>query len=100
MDAIRAYTYNGAYAAFDEEKLGSIEPGKLADLIIINDNSLLVQTEAIKELEVVRIKMDGKTVYKKLLDRGLVVPLSFVVIEIIHGFVLISAELCNQTVFL
>lgn len=65
MDAIRAYMYNGAYAAFDEEKLGSIEPGKLADLIIINDNILLVQTEEIRELEVVRTIRDGKTVYKK-----------------------------------
>lgn len=64
MDAIRAYTYNGAYAAFDEEKLGSIEPGKLADLIIINDNILLVQTEEIRELGV-RTIMDGKTVYMK-----------------------------------
>ena len=64
MDAIRAYTYNGAYAAFDEEKLGSIELGKLADLIIINDNILLVQTEEIRELGV-RTIMDGKTVYMK-----------------------------------
>ena len=64
MDAIRAYTYNGSYAAFDEEKLGSIEPGKLADLIIINDDILLVQTEEIRELGV-RTIMDGKTVYMK-----------------------------------
>jgi predicted amidohydrolase YtcJ len=65
MDAIRAYTYNGAYAAFDENKLGSIEMGKLADLIILNDDILSVPVENIVGLEVVRTIMDGKTVYEK-----------------------------------
>ena len=35
MDAIRIYTWNGAYLGKDEDRLGSIEPGKLADLIVI-----------------------------------------------------------------
>ncbi|MBT7913069.1 amidohydrolase family protein, partial [Candidatus Bathyarchaeota archaeon] len=65
MEAIRAYTYNGAYAAFDENKLGSIEAGKLADLIILNDDILSVQNEKIMGLEVIRTIMDGITVYKK-----------------------------------
>lgn len=65
MEAIRAYTYNGAYAAFDEKKLGSIEPGKLADLVILNDDILSVSNEEIMGLEVIRTIIDGKTVYKK-----------------------------------
>ena len=65
MDAIRAYTFNGAYAAFDEDKLGSIEIGKLADLIILNDDILSVPVENIVGLEVIRTIMDGKTVYEK-----------------------------------
>ena len=65
MDAIRAYTFNGAYAAFDEDKLGSIEIGKLADLIILNDDILSVPVENIVGLEVVRTIMNGKTVYEK-----------------------------------
>jgi len=65
MDAIRAYTYNGAYAAFDEDRLGTIEPGKLADLIILNDDILSVPPEEIMGIEVVRTIMDGKTVYEK-----------------------------------
>ena len=65
MDSIKAYTYNGAYAAFDEDKLGSIEPGKLADLVILNDDILSVPHEEIMSLKVIRTIMDGKTVYKK-----------------------------------
>jgi predicted amidohydrolase YtcJ len=65
MDAIRAYTYNGAYAAFDEEKLGSIETGKLADLIVLSGDILSVPQDEIMELDVVRTIMDGKTVYRK-----------------------------------
>jgi predicted amidohydrolase YtcJ len=65
MDAIRSYTYNGAHASFDEDKLGSIEPGKLADLIILSDDILSVPSENIMDLEVIKTIMDGKTVYEK-----------------------------------
>ncbi len=65
MDSIKAYTYNGAYVAFDEDKLASIEPGKLADLVILNDDILSVPHEEIMSLKVIRTIMDGKTVYEK-----------------------------------
>ncbi len=64
MDAIRAYTINGAYAAFDEEKIGSIEVGKLGDLIVLSDDILSVPVEDLRNLRVVRTILDGKTVYQ------------------------------------
>lgn len=64
-DAIRSYTYNGAYAAFDEDKLGSIEPGKLADLIVLSDDILSIPNEKIMDMEVIKTILDGKTVYEK-----------------------------------
>ncbi len=65
MEAIRCYTYNAAYASFDEDKLGSIEPGKLADMIILSGDITSVPDEEIMGLEVVKTILDGKTVYEK-----------------------------------
>jgi len=64
-DAIRAYTYNGAYAAFDEDKLGSIEPGKFADMVVLSDVILNIPIDKISETEVLITIMNGKIVYKK-----------------------------------
>ena len=63
MDAIRVYTWNGAYLSKDEDKLGSIEPGKLADLIIIDRDITSVSPEELLETNVLMTIVDGKTVY-------------------------------------
>ncbi|MBW2179962.1 MAG: amidohydrolase family protein, partial [Deltaproteobacteria bacterium] len=64
MDAIRIYTYNGAYLSKDEAKLGSIEPGKLADLIIIDRDIAALPPEELLETRVLTTIVDGKTVYE------------------------------------
>jgi predicted amidohydrolase YtcJ len=38
MEALKMWTWNGAYLMFDEKNRGSIEPGKLADLVVITDD--------------------------------------------------------------
>jgi hypothetical protein len=38
LQVIDAYTRTGAYASFDEARFGAIEPGKLADLVILSDD--------------------------------------------------------------
>jgi predicted amidohydrolase YtcJ len=63
MDALKAYTINGAYGSFDEKKLGSIEEGKLADIIILSKDVLTVDTEDIKNIKVDATIMDGNIVY-------------------------------------
>ena len=65
MDAIRVYTYNGAYLGKDEDKLGSIEPGKLADLVVIDRDILTAAPEALLETRVLMTIVDGKTIYEK-----------------------------------
>ena len=65
MDALKAYTINGAYAAFQEEIKGSIEVGKLANFVILNKNPLDLSKDDIKTLQVVETIIRGKTVYKK-----------------------------------
>ncbi|MGF9826755.1 amidohydrolase, partial [Brevibacillus agri] len=64
MEAIRMFTWNGAYASFEEGIKGSIEPGKLADLVVLNGNILSHPHERIKELKVEQTMIDGKIVYQ------------------------------------
>jgi len=65
MDAIRMYTINGAYAGFEEDIKGSIEPGKLADMIVISDDILTIPTDKMKDIWVEMTIIDGKIVYQR-----------------------------------
>jgi predicted amidohydrolase YtcJ len=65
MEAIRCYTIYAAYSGFEEDMKGSIEPGKLADLIVVSDNPLTVTVDYIKDIKVEMTIIDGKIVYKK-----------------------------------
>lgn len=65
LDAIRMYTLNGAYASFEEDIKGSIEPGKLADLIMLDRSILNSDIEAIPEIGVEWTMIDGEVVYYK-----------------------------------
>lgn len=64
-DAIKCYTINSAYAAFEENIKGSIEVGKLADLIVLSDDILTINPVKIKDAKVVMTIFDGKVIYKK-----------------------------------
>jgi predicted amidohydrolase YtcJ len=65
MEAIRLFTWNGAYASFEEDVKGSIEPGKLADLIVLDGRILDTEPERIKDLQVELTMIDGECVYQK-----------------------------------
>ncbi|UCH03143.1 MAG: amidohydrolase [Candidatus Bathyarchaeota archaeon] len=64
MDAIRCYTIDSAYAGFEEKIKGSIESGKLADLIVISEDPLDIPVDRIKDIKVVMTIIDGRIVYK------------------------------------
>ncbi|MEM3464821.1 MAG: amidohydrolase [Candidatus Bathyarchaeia archaeon] len=64
-EVLRTYTVNAAYASFDEDKRGTIEVGKLADLTILSDDPLKVSPEAIKNIVVEMTIVDGKVVYER-----------------------------------
>ena len=63
--AIKCYTLNSAYAAFQENVKGSIEVGKLADMIVLNDNLLTIDPVKIKDVKVDMTIFDGKVIYER-----------------------------------
>jgi len=65
MEALRLYTINSAYQSFDEDRLGSIEEGKLADFVILGRDILTIPTTEIKDIPVDATIVGGKIVYEK-----------------------------------
>jgi len=63
LEALRMYTLGGAFHAFEEDKLGSIEPGKLADLAVLSDDPLTVPESKFRKLRSVLTLQAGKIVY-------------------------------------
>ena len=60
QDALRMATYNGCYASFDEKERGSLEEGKIADMVILSANPYEIPSEAIKELRVESLILSGE----------------------------------------
>ncbi len=61
-EALRAYTSGGAYAAFAEDRLGTVEPGKLADFVVLDD-SPWDRDDDIENIDVAMTVVDGDVVY-------------------------------------
>ncbi len=64
MDAIRAYTINAAYLEGKKEEKGSIEPGKLADMVVLDRDLLTVNPDEIIETRALMTIVGGKVVYE------------------------------------
>ncbi len=62
-EALRAYTSGGAYASFRERDAGTIAPGMLADLAVIDRDLRAIPPEQIRDAHVVRTIVGGKTVF-------------------------------------
>jgi predicted amidohydrolase YtcJ len=63
-EAIRCYTRHGAYASFDESRKGSIEAGKLADLVVLGADPTKVDPETIMAVPVEGTMVGGRWVWR------------------------------------
>ncbi len=63
--AIRLYTINNAYLTFEEKQKGSLEPGKLADFIILDKDILACPVDQIKDIAVQATYLGGKAVFER-----------------------------------
>jgi len=62
-EALKIYTINNAFASFEESIKGSIEPGKLADMVVLTDDILTCPADRIKNIESVMTFVGGNIVY-------------------------------------
>lgn len=63
-EALKLYTLSGAYASFEERLKGSIEVGKLADLVVLSADPTTVVPEEIKEIQVEKTLIGGEVVWE------------------------------------
>ena len=65
MDALRVYTIFGAYSSFEEQTKGTLEAGKLADLVVLSGDPLTIAPELLKDMKVDITIIDGVVRYER-----------------------------------
>jgi predicted amidohydrolase YtcJ len=63
-EAVGWYTIGSAACAFEENVKGTLEPGKYADIVVLSDDPLTVETEALLETKVLMTMVDGRVVWE------------------------------------
>ncbi|MFN3840378.1 MAG: amidohydrolase [Cyclobacteriaceae bacterium] len=64
-EALKAYTINAAFASFEEGIKGSLEPGKLADYVILEDDITRIDPVAIRNVKVLKTVVGGNAVFER-----------------------------------
>ena len=65
QEALKMYTIYNAMASFEERLKGSIEPGKLADLVVLSDDLMTCPEDSIRFIRPLMTIVDGKIIYQK-----------------------------------
>jgi len=65
MDALRIYTLWGAYSGFEEKIKGSLEPGKLADMVVLSADLLSLPPDQFKDVKADATIIDGQVRYER-----------------------------------
>ena len=64
-EALRMCTYNGYYASFDENEWGTLEQGKIADMVLLSKDPYAIPKEELNTIEVKQLFLGGKP-YEKV----------------------------------
>lgn len=72
--ALKAMTIWAAWQHFEEDRKGSIEPGKAADLVVLSDDPLAVAPESLADIEVLRTIKGGREIYRRPATDGATEP--------------------------
>jgi len=62
-DALRCYTVNNAYAGFQEDRLGKLKAGMLADFVVLDQDLFKIAPEKILNVKIIRTIVDGRQVF-------------------------------------
>jgi predicted amidohydrolase YtcJ len=62
-EALHSYTYEGAYASFEEDKKGTLKPGMLADFVLLDRDLTTISPETIRDTKVLKTVVGGRVVY-------------------------------------
>ena len=65
MEALRAYTLYGAWLTFEETDKGTLEPGMLADLVVLSEDLLTIDPERIMDVDVDMTVVGGQVLYER-----------------------------------
>lgn len=64
-ETVRAFTWGSAFAEFQEDWKGTLEPGKVADFVILSDDIFTIDPVKIRDVTVVKTVVDGRVVFEK-----------------------------------
>lgn len=66
IEALKSYTINGAYASFQEDVIGSLKPGKYADITVLSKDILTIQEGEILDTQILYTISGGKIVFENV----------------------------------
>jgi hypothetical protein len=64
-EALHAYTYEGAYASFEENRKGTLKPGLLADMVLLDRDLTAIAPETIRDAQVLKTIVGGRVVFSR-----------------------------------
>ena len=63
-ETVRAFTWGSAYAEFQENMKGTLEPGKLADFVIVSDDIFTIDPVKIRDAKIILTVVDGRVAFE------------------------------------